>query len=372
MKMNHRNTRASGNPAFRRLAAIGVLALAIGGCSSGDAGPSSLGPAPAVPPPVGGNGDGSGGVVDVTEWIQRDIGPVNVLNDVSWDFGVRQFVAVGDGGTVLTSPDGIDWTPQYSGTDENLYDVACDGFDCLVAGDSGTILLTNNGRDWTMLYDGPDNMQLQAVMHGITRGFAAGKALDSQNACILRVTPGGLWTEVPSLPQSGRSITGIEMLPFGSLMLVATTQIEVLPNDGRVLVSADGQTWIEVVISNQTVSTLAISRADIELWAGGSGGRMYRTGDGLNWTEFRTPAQTTSIAGIAWSGEMLVAHGANEAFELLGDQFGVATTDDGETWQLFQIGSNYDTRGMAYGHDRFVSVGRTLPAPGAGAIYTTP
>lgn len=366
MNRNHQSTCFSGPLVPPWVQAIGVLALAVGGCSSGDGGPSAFVP---IPPPD--DIDGDNGVVDVTTWTQRQAGLENALNDVDWDFGGRQFVAVGDAGTVLTSPDGIVWTPRDSGSNENLYDVSCDGYDCMAAGDSGTILLTNDGRDWTTRYDGPDNVELRAVMHGLTRGIAAGKLVDSQHACILRVTPEGLWTEVPALPQSGRSITDIDMLSMMPMMLVATTQIEVLPNDGRVLVSADGETWVEVVVSNEIVSTLAIRRADGDHWAGGSGGRMYRTEDGLNWTEFRTPAETTSLSGIAWSGEVLVAHGGNEFFEL-GDQLGIATTDRGETWQLFQIGTAYETRGLAFGKGRFVSVGATLPEPGAGAIYTTP
>ena len=37
------------------------------------------------------------------------------MHDVIW--AGTQFLAVGNGGTIMTSPDGIEWTAQESGTE---------------------------------------------------------------------------------------------------------------------------------------------------------------------------------------------------------------------------------------------------------------
>lgn len=47
---------------------------------------------------------------------------------------------VGPGGTILTSPDGIRWTPQSSGSSTNILSVAGSGSQFVAVGPGGTIL----------------------------------------------------------------------------------------------------------------------------------------------------------------------------------------------------------------------------------------
>jgi len=58
------------------------------------------------------------------------------------------FVAVGDGGTIVSSTDGINWTPQISNSSNNLNGVTYGGI-YVAVGDSGTILTSGNGGTWT-------------------------------------------------------------------------------------------------------------------------------------------------------------------------------------------------------------------------------
>ena len=66
-----------------------------------------------------GGGGGSGRGVGTT-WTLRIPG-FNDLNGVAYGDGL--FVAVGNRGTILTSPDGVNWTARTSGTSNNLYAV---------------------------------------------------------------------------------------------------------------------------------------------------------------------------------------------------------------------------------------------------------
>lgn len=71
-------------------------------------------------------------------WTAETSGISSTLREVC--FGNNLFVAVGDSGTILTSPDGVNWTSRTSGTIANLQSV-CFGNNLFVAvGESGTIL----------------------------------------------------------------------------------------------------------------------------------------------------------------------------------------------------------------------------------------
>jgi len=71
------------------------------------------------------------------------------LNGVA--FGGGLFVAVGNGGTIFTSTDGVSWTSRTSGTTNNLNAVAYSStLGMFVAvGASGTILTSTDGTTWT-------------------------------------------------------------------------------------------------------------------------------------------------------------------------------------------------------------------------------
>jgi photosystem II stability/assembly factor-like uncharacterized protein len=60
------------------------------------------------------------------------------LPGVTWSG--PQFVAVGDSGVILTSPDGKTWTSQTSGTSQILRGVIWSGSQFVAVGDSGVIL----------------------------------------------------------------------------------------------------------------------------------------------------------------------------------------------------------------------------------------
>ena len=54
-------------------------------------------------------------------WTQRTSCTSNAINAVAYGNGL--WVAVGDSGTILTSPDGVTWTARVSGTTNPLRDV---------------------------------------------------------------------------------------------------------------------------------------------------------------------------------------------------------------------------------------------------------
>lgn len=82
---------------------------------------------------------GTGGIYSSTNlsaWTNR--GAIGTMYNVAWCD--TQFVAVGTGGKIYTSPDGVTWTNRSIGLADTFYGVAYDNGCILVTGDSGLIL----------------------------------------------------------------------------------------------------------------------------------------------------------------------------------------------------------------------------------------
>jgi photosystem II stability/assembly factor-like uncharacterized protein len=327
---------------------------------------------------------------DLSTWLERESGLPNILNDVLWSG--EQFLAVGDGGLIMRSENGVVWSRVDSGTTVNLNAIADFGLGYsryLVVGDEGTVLYSeDNGENWSPTEgQGPQEVSLRTIgPSGFTTIIAAGKNQGgTDTAFIMSSDDGGrTWTIAEDLPQSGRSVTDLTQFASeasGEVRIVATTQLEGDGDnsDARVLLSSDGLNWIEVVLSTAPVSTYAILHDGDRYWAAGDAGWAFNSADGVNWSEVQTPAPIRLLA-LAWSGSTLIADGENEFYGWgPADVTGVATSDAGETWTLFPIAANYDSRGLAWGNGRFVSVGCAGSEEdcvgldrGQGAIFSTP
>ncbi|MDB6126183.1 MAG: hypothetical protein JWM35_79 [Verrucomicrobia bacterium] len=88
-------------------------------------------------------------------------------------FGGGQFVAVGEGGTILTSPDGSTWTARNSGTAAWITGVTFANQLYVAVGDQGTIVTSPDAATWTRrAIGGP---RLNGVAYGNGRFLAVGE-----------------------------------------------------------------------------------------------------------------------------------------------------------------------------------------------------
>ena len=60
-----------------------------------------------------------------------------------------KFVAVGDSGTILSSPEGTTWTLRNSSLTNNIYNVIYGNSTFVAVGVSGTILTSSDATTWT-------------------------------------------------------------------------------------------------------------------------------------------------------------------------------------------------------------------------------
>jgi hypothetical protein len=125
------------------------------------------------------------------------------LDGVVWSPAKKLFVAVGQQGTILTSPDTNMWTSRTSNTTYNLKAVAWSGTEFLAIGSANTVVTSPDGITWTVQAAVPDGGQM---LH-----------YSSSGSSVVSGPPGGLKMTAPTLetlavtggvPYGGATFTG--------------------------------------------------------------------------------------------------------------------------------------------------------------------
>ena len=96
-------------------------------------------------------------VSGITQWLRGiAYGPV----------GGGLFVAVGDDGRILTTPDGAGWKSRSSGTFDHLRAIAYGNDTFVAVGDKGTVLTSSDGRTWTKVTSANVAGDFRAIAYG--------------------------------------------------------------------------------------------------------------------------------------------------------------------------------------------------------------
>jgi len=199
------------------------------------------------------------------------------------------FVAVGDNGTILTSPDGTTWTQRTStpgpfGARVHFYDVTYgNGLFVTVGGDNGTILTSPDGTTWAKRNSGTSN-----DLYGLTYGNGLFVAV-GDNGTILTSPDGTTWAK----RNSGTSEEFLGVTYGNGIFLT-------IGLDGNILISPDGTTWTEGSYEN------SYSYGFFKAATYGNGlfvtvsknGAIQTSPDGTTWTE-----RTSGISG--WLREVI-------------------------------------------------------------------
>jgi hypothetical protein len=110
----------------------------------------------------------------------------NDLQGVGFFAGL--YLVTGDNGTVLTSPDGTNWTVRQTRTTALLGSVAASPTTVVAVGDSGTILASPDAANWSLEVSSTTNW-IYRVRYLAGRFIALG-----QNGTLLTSTDGTNWT----------------------------------------------------------------------------------------------------------------------------------------------------------------------------------
>jgi hypothetical protein len=247
---------------------------------------------------------GSGGTVltspDGTLFQLSNSGTSAALYDVVWSGG--SYVAVGAGGTLLTSGDGYSWTVQNSGFFDYLYGVAWTGSTFVAVGGQGGVITSPDGVVWTRQTSGTSN-----DLHGIV--WTGGKlVVVGQYGTILTSSDGAVWTV-----QASNTLNHLGKAVWSGTQLVALSSGD--PNGGYsatefpLHTSPDGVTWTNVSIAPNFIWAPAdLAWCGGQFMTAGSDGLLFSSGDGAAWTQL--PVGTSSfLYAVGCSGSRSVLTG---------------------------------------------------------------
>jgi hypothetical protein len=266
-------------------------------------------------------------------------------NEVIWTGS--QFIAVGAGGSIAHSPDGVTWTrvtDSAFGTNA-IYSIAWNGSIFVAGGSAGKMARSTDGETWTAVTDSAFGNN---YIFGIAWDGAKFVAVGSGGR--MASSPDGVtWTQVNS---SSFSTTQIQDIIWNGSTFVAF-------GSNKIARSPDGAAWTQVPNANKPAElATAFTLLDIA-WNGaqfvivGYQGKMFRSVDeGATWTAISSGIfGNGQIYGITWNGSIFLAVG----------RYGrMAASPDGVTWTAVTDTAflSSDTLSKAvYGNGRFVVVG---------------
>lgn len=318
---------------------------------------------------------GEGGAIVTSasgeSWKSRISGTTSRLRRAGWNG--NQFLAVGDAGTLLTSPDGVNWTPQTSGVASTLWDVASDGNQSAVVGDGGTILTSSDGAVWTGRTSGTFR-PLRGIAWGNGQFVAVGEygvILTSPDGVAWIARASGTTSTLTSLVWSGSQFVAVGSSgalvtsPDGDTWTTAAlgtsstlngvawsgSRFVVLGPNGYVYTSPDGVAWALGPNRVGTTAPYGLAWGNDQFVAVGLYGAIHASPDGTNWTA-RLMGETQDLHGVAWNGSRFAA---------VGDSSSILTSPDGLDWTKAAYLNNYSTLlGIAWGNNLFVTVGFSI------------
>ena len=261
-------------------------------------------------------------------------GTKKFLTSIAWSG--TQFVVVGENGTIITSPNGINWTSRTSGVTVLLNSVVWSGTQFVAVGNNGIIITSPNGINWTSRTSGVTD-QLFGITWSGSKFVAVGN-----NHTILTSTDGITWSI---------AITGIQ----GFLWSVTWTGSQFVAAGGggpgtRILTSPNGATWTVRYAPGQGHSLLNISNNGNIIVAIGNYGTILISTDGITWGPAATTIGAISLSGIVWSGNKFVVTGENGT---------IITSPDGINWDFVTSGTIMWMNNIIWTDNQFVAVGQS-------------
>jgi hypothetical protein len=242
-------------------------------------------------------------------------------------------VAVGEGGTIVTSTDGISWTERTSRPQANLSGinygngrwvaVGTETVQDLVLGavQRGTILTSPDGILWAVqsTVTGIQPQPLSGISYGngllVAVGGAAYFRSDGEHdfGTVLTSPDGIGWTVGNSAPAALLSAiiyANGQWVVVGSESVARNTIPPPFPaHAGTILTSPNGINWTARTAGTQSILN-GIGYANRQMVAVGSFGAVLTSSDGINWT-VRKADTPNALFGIANGNGLWVAVGAN-------------------------------------------------------------
>ncbi|MGV8038955.1 MAG: hypothetical protein AB2L07_02355 [Thermoanaerobaculaceae bacterium] len=287
------------------------------------------------------------------------------LNAVAWTGAA--FVAVGDGGVILTSPDGVSWSPVQSPTSADLTGIAWGGGELVTVSESRQAFRSADGLAWDLLPIPPPQGALRGVVHAdggfcifgdagtvivgsgtswAPLGGANHSYLDIVSMAVLggryyvqaggqlKVLDGAQWTDLPRFP-------------YGSLLGREGGRLNIVV-DRWAYSSPDGTTWTSEPGLGSRLPVRALAMGPERAVAVGDYGASLLRANGTAWE--LTSGAADQLIDIASNGRILVLATRSRA----SDSCRLLSSFDGREWTCRATGYS-STSHVAWIGDRFVA-----------------
>jgi hypothetical protein len=274
----------------------------------------------------------------ITNWYSRySITADKRLEGIAYGNGL--FVAVGNLGTILTSPDGRNWTLREAGTADDLQGITYGNNMFVATGNTGTILTSTDGITWT-----PRTSGTSTGIWGITFGngiFVAVGGYSYTATIILSSSDGIEWTI-----RTAGSSNCLNSVTYGKGIFVA------VGNGGRIRTSTDGIVWTTRSSGTSEWLYTIIYSKDIFVTVGDAGVILTST-DGITWIK-RASGTSSSLRSITYGNNIFFVG----VYSSSGPSF--LTSTDGITWSPSATGNSHLwLSAVTYGNDTLVGVTST-------------
>jgi hypothetical protein len=263
-------------------------------------------------------------------------------------------VAAGDRELLVHSEDLVTWNGTTSGH-ASINDVVWTGGQFVAVGNNGTVKTSPDGETWTLRTTGLDaDMNMRSVAWNGSVLTAVGRDADTEKPLVLVSSDGSSWTQrsmaaLPDFDLYAVEWTGSAFVAMGKF--------------GHTLVSADGTTWSHYKVDAYIIHGLCWDGS--YLVAVGVGGEIFRTAETVpdeeaDWTRIFASDRATFIHDIATGETLAVAVGDGGRVLASDNEFGTITSRNITYQNLNGIAAT----DMA--DKRFIAVGS------GGAVFTSP
>jgi hypothetical protein len=283
-------------------------------------------------------------------WQLSDSFPIALSNSII--YAKNRFVAVGEG--FLTSIDGEKWTEIDSfrviqGPGDTimathqfrLFKVVCNDSLFVAVGDWGAIMTSPDGRMWTEIAgDLTSQEHLTSVVYGDHNFVAIGYRIADYvtNAMFVKTSPDGIhWTTTDSLASCR-----ISSIAYGNSLYVAVGESR------QIMTSKDGSSWTKISHDSSGSDFHYINFINNQFVVAGFN---YLTNQSIT---------MTSPDGITWAENDWVGDNLFSAtygdgkFVIVGQAGTIETSPDAKTWTMITKGVTSNLHSVAYGNGMYV------------------
>ena len=299
-------------------------------------------------------------------WTVRNSGTTNLLHSVIWTDNL--LVTVGEGGTILTSANGVNWVSQVSGITNPLNSVAWTGKQFVAVGGADFLPLKRAVTDAPNYFGGA--LASQDAVHwtsanstGTLRSICSKSVAVGENGIMTSPDSGTRWQSkffaaIYNYRLYSVIWTGTQFMTLGWYGAANDTILS-----AGILTSSDAVTWISKNPGITRVTLYSAAWTGSQLVAVGSWdsatstkGVILTSADGNAWTP-RAAGVANSLYSVTWTGKQLVATGSGGV---------ILTSPNGINWTARNSGTTNGIVSVIWTGTQFVAVGD------GGTILTSP